>query len=202
MNKKGFTIIEVILSVLLVTIILISMTGTLLKLREVYSVINEDTDIMIYNSSITRIINNDVIVNRGVSSITCTTNKSCDLTFTSGKTRNLSIVGPNDIVNNILNDNNVVVGSNKTITRTLKYIDTTNSSNKLLLMKSLTSKTKEITSGIISQETTGYNFESITSSANMYTNKSNSSKNDIIRKITINMTDNKYDVYIYSYTIE
>ena len=43
MNKKGFTLIELIVSIILVSIVLISMTGTLIKLKDTYVLIN-DTD--------------------------------------------------------------------------------------------------------------------------------------------------------------
>lgn len=42
MNKKGFTLIEVIVSIVLVSVVLVSLMATLIKLRETYSVIHEN----------------------------------------------------------------------------------------------------------------------------------------------------------------
>ena len=44
MNKNGFTLVELIVSIVLVSIVLVSMTGTLVKLKETYNVVNEDAD--------------------------------------------------------------------------------------------------------------------------------------------------------------
>ena len=63
MNKKGFTLIEVILSIVLVSVVLTSMLATLVKLRENYSIVNENTDALIYSSSVSRILNNDLSKN-------------------------------------------------------------------------------------------------------------------------------------------
>ena len=45
MNKKGFTLIELIVSITLVSIILVSLLATLVKLKQTYEVIDEDSDI-------------------------------------------------------------------------------------------------------------------------------------------------------------
>ena len=51
MNKKGFTLIELIVSITLVSIILVSLLATLVKLKQTYEVIEEDSDIRIYKVS-------------------------------------------------------------------------------------------------------------------------------------------------------
>ena len=63
MNKKGFTLIELIVSIILVSIVLISMTGTLVKLKDTYSVVNEDADARIYGATISKIVNDDLLKN-------------------------------------------------------------------------------------------------------------------------------------------
>ena len=74
MNKKGFTLIEVIVSVLLVSVVLISLLSTLLKLRSTYSDVNKNTDALIYGSSLSRVINNDLMDNNGVRFTSCDVN--------------------------------------------------------------------------------------------------------------------------------
>ena len=60
MNKKGFTLIEVIVSIVLVSVVLVSMMATLLRLRDTYSIIHDNSDVIVYSSSIARVINNDL----------------------------------------------------------------------------------------------------------------------------------------------
>lgn len=80
MNKKGFTLIELIVSIVLVTVILVSLLATLVKLKQTYEVIEEDSDIRIYSASISRHINNDIITNKGITSGTCNEEGSrCEL---------------------------------------------------------------------------------------------------------------------------
>ena len=71
MNKKGFTLIELIVSIILVSIVLISMTGTLVKLKDTYSVVNEDADARIYGATISKIVNDDLLKNNGIKTIDC-----------------------------------------------------------------------------------------------------------------------------------
>ena len=53
MNKKGFTLIEIIVSIVLVSVVLVSLLASLIQLRKTYSVIHEDSDIIVYSSSYT-----------------------------------------------------------------------------------------------------------------------------------------------------
>jgi len=90
MNKKGFTMVEIIVSVSLVSIVLISLLSTLIHLRDKYSNVNDDSDVRILGSSISRIINNDIKDNCGLTNITCESDV-CTLTLKNGKTRELSL---------------------------------------------------------------------------------------------------------------
>ena len=44
MNKKGFTLIEVIVSVVLVSVIMVSLMASLIQLRKTYTLIHENSD--------------------------------------------------------------------------------------------------------------------------------------------------------------
>ena len=57
MNKKGFTLVELIVSITLISIVLVSMTATLISLRTAYSRAYEDSDVLVYSSSISRVLN-------------------------------------------------------------------------------------------------------------------------------------------------
>ena len=58
-SKKGFTLIELIISIVLVSIVMISLLSSLIQLRKTYNTIHENSDILVYSSSIARVINND-----------------------------------------------------------------------------------------------------------------------------------------------
>ena len=92
MKKRGFTLIEVIISIVLVSVVLISLLATLVKLRETYTIIHENTDVLVYSSSITRVINNDFIKNNGIRYITCNAEGSlCSLIMGNDEKRELEI---------------------------------------------------------------------------------------------------------------
>ena len=71
MNKKGFTLIELIVSIILVSIVLVSMTGTLVKLKDTYSLVYEDADARIYGATISKVINDDLLTSNGIKTIDC-----------------------------------------------------------------------------------------------------------------------------------
>lgn len=92
MNKKGFTLFEVIISVVLVSILLTSMLVTLVKIRDAYSIVYENTDALIFSSSIARIINNDFQENGGIRYIDCNYNGDlCDITLNNDQKRRIEV---------------------------------------------------------------------------------------------------------------
>lgn len=92
MNKKGFTLIEVIVSIVLVSVVLTSMLASLVKLKSSYEVVSENTDALIFSSSLVRIINNDFANNGGIRYIDCTYyGDVCDITLNNNKKRKIQI---------------------------------------------------------------------------------------------------------------
>mgnify|MGYP003307939376 CR=1 FL=1 len=82
MNKKGFTLIEVIVSIILVSVVLTSMLASLVKLRNAYEEATKNTDALVFSSSLARIINNDFAQNGGIRYIDCTYfGDVCDITL-------------------------------------------------------------------------------------------------------------------------
>ena len=92
MNKKGFTLIEVIVSVVLVSVVLTSMLASLVKLKTSYEVVSENTDALVFSSSLARIINNDFTNNGGIRYIDCTYyGDVCDITLNNNEKRRIQI---------------------------------------------------------------------------------------------------------------
>ena len=89
MKKHGFTLIELILSIVLVTIIIVTMVGTLLKIRESYSIINQNIEARTYKALIAKVINEHFMKNGGVKNINCLSNTKCELLLGNNKTMTL-----------------------------------------------------------------------------------------------------------------
>lgn len=92
MNKKGFTLIEVIISLVLVSVVLTSMLASLVKLKDTYSVVNENTDALIYSSSVSRVLNNDFLKNGGIRYVNCNVEGDrCDIILSNNQRRRIVI---------------------------------------------------------------------------------------------------------------
>lgn len=94
MNKKGFTLLEVVVSVVLVSLVLTAMLAALVKLKTTYSTSNENTDALVFASSLTRIINNDFEQNGGIRHIECKTETDeniCDIILNNNQKRRISV---------------------------------------------------------------------------------------------------------------
>ena len=92
MKKKGFTLIELIVSIVLVSVVLVSLLGSLLQIRNAYTTIHENSDILVYSSSIARVINNDLSKNNGIRFVSCETDGSkCYLILGNDDRRELTL---------------------------------------------------------------------------------------------------------------
>lgn len=92
-NKKGFTLIEVIVSIVLVSIVMASMLSTLVKVRETYDKVHSNTDVVLYSSTISRVLNNDITNNSGIRYINCNGDQDeCGLVLGNNSKRNIKIV--------------------------------------------------------------------------------------------------------------
>ena len=123
MNKKGFTLIELVVSIVLVSIVLVSLLATLIKVREAYTVVHENTDILVYSSSITRVINNDLTKNQGIRDAWCSPDgQRCEITLGNDSKRRLQIVKEEE---SVVSGRSYIDETN--IKTTLKYLDTSKS---------------------------------------------------------------------------
>ena len=92
MNKKGFTLFEVIVSIVLISIVLVSMMATLVKIKDSYELVYENSDALIYSSSIARIMNNDFEKNGGIRYVDCNYDgNTCDITLNNDQKRKIEI---------------------------------------------------------------------------------------------------------------
>ena len=197
MNKKGFTLIEVIVSIVLVSVVLVSMMATLLRLRDTYSIIHDNSDVIVYSSSIARVINNDLNNNNGIRYATCSNNgKECDLILGNDDRRKLEII-----------KEETYIGEEKDVEHTkikttLKYTNTT-VDNELLYIRTLeldkyqNTKTRVIT-------TNGYIFYDMYANQYDYDSDSGKIQADVITRLDIrlydgyNVDDERYNIILYA----
>lgn len=200
MNKKGFTTIEIIVSISLVSIILIPLLVSLVKLREDYSKVNDDSDVRILGSSIVRTINNDIKQNGGIKSITCPQETMCTITLNNDETRQLTL-RENEETQNLDITSPDVTKLQKTIKRTtLEYKNTT--TNKKIMTKTLSSETLKTTYNDSNKERTientdNYHITHLTFKSNTYTVPKKENTTQKLYTITIHMSDTKYNINVY-----
>ena len=207
MNKKGFTLVEVIVSVVLVSVIMVSMLSSLVKLRETYTVIHENSDVIVYTSSIARVINNDLMKNNGVRYANCSVDgRECELILGNDKRRHLSILEEGNGVD--LGDYSRKNIKHEKVITTLRYTDSTGLGNDevgpLLYIRTLS--LDRYTKLVDGKESTteGYNFYDMNvPDAKTYT-KEGINYVDTISTINIRIWDGKssdstkYDIALYS----
>ena len=101
MNKKGFTLVEVTISIVLLSLVMIFMFKFLSVLKKDENNVTIDTEMIILRNSLSKYLNEDVRYNEGISSIKCCTNDTCSIcgnlnydsvviTLVSGKQKKLS----------------------------------------------------------------------------------------------------------------
>ena len=224
MKKKGFTLVEVIISIILVSVVLVSLLATLVKLRETYSVIHENSDVIVYSSSIARVINNDFVINNGIRYVECDSQgKVCDMVLGNDERRRLEIrEEPNTRTSRTADKENslkVVINNRKT---SLVYWNTSPSEKsgneedkeliyiKTLEQESSTSYEKDPNTGrdtdkVHLTRTDGYAFEYMMCEQIKYDDVGASSHLvDLMTSITIKVDDgskagtNKYDIKLYA----
>jgi len=200
-NRNGFTLIEVIVSIVLVSVVMVSLLGSLIQIRQTYTVIHEDSDIIVYSSSISRVINNDLAKNNGIRYCTCSYNgQECDIILGNNNKRHLEIIKKCYISSGEVNCEES--HNKKTIKTTLKYTDTTNTvDKKTLYIRTLESTLYE--NGELFNAT-GYNFQDMSTVQYEHSKEGNDNEIDQYTTITIKLNNGingdllKYDVTLYA----
>jgi len=188
MKKDGFTLVEIIISIVLVSVLLVSMLVSLIKLREASLTVDDDSDVRIIGSSLSKIINEDFINNCGIKNLNCITDKECSIAFNNGEVRKLTLR-----VHSEKGNSNI----EKNIT-TIEYIN--NISNVKITTKTFTSiTTSSINSkGESSSSTENYHITKLSSSSKKY---STILGEQTIFSLTLNMSDPKYNIVLYGNSV-
>ena len=195
MKKQGFTLMELIISIVLVGIVLASMIGTLLSLKNTYNVINDDIEAKTYSTLVSKVINEHIMENNGIKGYACLEN-TCELTLGTNKTMKLEIVtatistttmrdnNSNDTIGSLIEKATTInyYGDGYSYYKTLKYYD-----------RHYDETSKDITSG--------YKFTDISYNDHIYTNDERTDLKDYLVNITIGMNNPKYNIEIYSTSV-
>ena len=96
--KKGFTLVELLVSLVLVAVVLTSMSAALVKLKSTYDKANDVTDIDLVTSSITRIISKDILSLKELVAAKLINEKTIELLFSDGKKRTITIENIDNIL--------------------------------------------------------------------------------------------------------
>lgn len=205
MNKKGFTLIEVIVSIVLVSVVLISLLGSLIQLRSTYTLIHENSDVLVYTSSISRVINNDMMNNNGIRYVSCNNDGNiCNIVLGNDSRRKLEIIKSLKISKN----NGITTEKVQT---TLEYMDTTEydriasptasdeSLKKVLYIRTLDLNKYTNDSSFVTSE--GFAFDYMSVRQYEYQNDSEVDAFTVLRiKVnnTIDRDNSRYDIVLYA----
>ena len=197
--KKGFTLVELIISITLVGIILISMIGTLIRLKASYNIINEDVEARTYSALVSKVINEHFMKNNGVKSVTCS-RTLCNITLGNNKKMKLELLTMDKTYEYVRNSNGQPTAQRTAQITTLRYseVDGTYSYLKTIsqiVTDYLDPETGEATGG---KSTQGYKFMSLSKSSFEYPSVVDSSLKDLFFRITVEMSDAKYNINLYS----
>ena len=107
MNKKGFTLVELSVSVTLLSLVMVFMLRFLNEIRKDEDAIGFKTEMSLHKTIISKNINEDIKKSGGISSLECA-NKKCVITLNDESIRELelkkdnSIVSYKDVTNDVL----------------------------------------------------------------------------------------------------
>lgn len=140
--KKGFTLVELLVSLVLVAVVLTSMSAALVKLKSTYDKTNDVTDIDLVTSSITRIISKDILSMKNLYAVNLIDDNTIEMYFDGEQKRTIKIENIDGFetkcIKNENSGDNDYLGTKRMDKSTLKYIDSTDSNNeKILYIKTL-----------------------------------------------------------------
>ena len=203
-TKRGFTLVEVIVSIVLVSIILVSMLTTLVKLKELYNEIHENSDALVYSSSVARIINNDIMNNNGIRYASCNSEGNlCEIILGNDNKRRIEIDTKTSV--DTKPDGRGTLRSLNSVS-TLRYIDTTNVGDEpIVYLRTLEANiyTSYDANGVMKYTTSdGFNFNRMV--LDQYERDTVDGKKDVVTSIKINIydgideTDQNYASMVYA----
>ncbi|MBQ6285920.1 MAG: InlB B-repeat-containing protein [Bacilli bacterium] len=194
MKKNGFTLIELIISIALVGIILASMIGTLISLKDTYGVINDDVEARTYSALISKVINDHLMKNNGIKSYYCEDN-ICSITLGNNKDMVLKI-DKTDVKLSDIKDSTTgnKIGTATEQVTTVKYYEVNGNYSYYKTIKHYDKKYDNNDDSI----ELGYKFEKITEQSHAYDSKKDPGLKDYIVNITIEMNNPKYNIELYA----
>lgn len=195
MNKKGFSLIELVVSITLISIVLISLINTLVKLKEIYTMVNDNAEIEVSTSSIVRIINNDFINNGGIKKVEQDEddNRSIVIYLNNGKKRKIEL---SDCEGDEISINNNTGKKKINKSSIIYYNIDENDEQKIKYIKTISNIYRRKNN---KETISGNKFESIVAVSNNYdggTLKPNTCST--VTKIIIKSNNSKYDIYFTS----
>lgn len=195
MKKNGFSLLEILVSVVLVSVVFIFMLNSLIKLKTIYNKSDSNTDILLLGSTLSRVVNNDIKENEGINTVSCykeddelissetdsfsvsteqyVLKSVCDITFNNSKIRKLVLRNFSTIRS--WNEDGIVKTNVLSSRSTVEYISMP--SDELIYIKTLD----------YSVDRESYYYVGLVS------NEENS-----IKTITLKSNENIYDVKFYS----
>ncbi len=195
MKKNGFSLLEILVSVVLVSVVFIFMLNSLIKLKTIYNKSDSNTDILLLGSTLSRVVNNDIKENEGINTVSCykeddelissetdsfsvsteqyVLKSVCDITFNNSKIRKLVLRNFSTIRS--WNEDGIVKTNVLSSRSTVEYISMP--SDELIYIKTLD----------YSVDRESYYYVDLVS------NEENS-----IKTITLKSNENIYDVKFYS----
>ncbi len=194
MKKNGFTLIELIISIALVGIILASMIGTLISLKDTYGVINEDVEARTYSALVSKVINEHLMKNNGIKNYSCAENM-CSLTLGNNKEMILEIV-ESDVKTSDIDDSSSGdrIGTLLEQVTTVKYYEVGGGYSYYKTLKHY----DRVYDDSDDEVELGYKFERLSQNGKIYNSKKNPDLKDYLINITIEMNNPKYNIELYS----
>lgn len=140
--KKGFTLVELAISVALLSVVMIFLLNFLKQINEEDVGIDDVSNLILNKNVISETINKDIHNNGGIQAVSCTS-ATCDITL-NNVTRNISLVNNTltytDTTNNIIllkrevNSNYNLKYNDKTTVYEILLEDYTNSENNIIFI--------------------------------------------------------------------
>lgn len=151
MNKKGFTLVEITISIALLSIVMVFMFNFLTIIKKDEDTINEATEMLLNKSLIAKEINKDIKESGGITSSSCT-NIRCDITLKNGKQKAIKLDDTKKILTyENITDNKIELA--KELKGDLEYNLILNKSDNLTVIKIQVPSNEEYNINIVDYQT-------------------------------------------------
>lgn len=144
MNKKGFTLVELVISIALLSVVMVFLLNFLELISNEDDGVEKETLVQLDKMTVSKTINED-LHSDSISTLTCTSN-ACTITTVGGKTKKLSLNDNLLLYEDITSEKTIVIlkrklsvdykisSEEKTYIRLITLTDETNSDNIITLI--------------------------------------------------------------------